>query len=712
MKKITLGFWLALILTTGISASAETVLYVAPEGNDAFSGRLAAVNAEKTDGPLATPQKAIEKVAALRREKGDMKETVAVELADGVYELAETLRLDASIAGTAESPTVFRAKNKGKATLSGGRTISGWNVGADGRWRVTLDEVKRGDWSFQQLFVNDQRRFRPRLPKTSDYKITERIPSQKKCNGWEGDDKFRFSGDEIRSDWKNLGDVEVMAYHNWTLSRQRIAAVDDAEKIVTVEGSSPSQSGWGTYTAGHRYYVENIFEALSEPGEFYLDRATGELTYLPKPGETPESCRVTAPRLEYLMTITGNKDRFAEQIRFEGLIFAYSNWTTPPEGNSSKQAEVSVDAAIPLAGARNCSFEGCGFCHLGNYALSFGTACKDCSVTACEMRDIGAGGIRIGGDLYRSGHWPYEQILDASLFDLPKAEQIVTGVTVRDSRFAQLGRLHPAAIGIWIGHAAKNLIERCEIFDLYYSAVSVGWIWGYGESVARENIVQNNHLHKIGQKLLSDMGAVYTLGISPGTKVTNNLIHDVDSFDYGGWGLYTDEGSSEIEMSRNIVYNTKTGSFHQHYGRDNRIEYNILVNSRQHQLQRSRAEDHRSFFFERNIVYWENDSPLLASSWKDDQFTMDYNIYWNPNRPEIQFDGMSFDDWKKNKKQDLHSVIADPLFVNVAEHDFRFRPGSPAEAIQFPALGPYGPACELSLFERLPDVPAGFVLPK
>ena len=136
-------------------------------------------------------------------------------------------------------------------------------------------------------------------------------------------------------------------------------------------------------------------------------------------------------------------------------------------------------------------------------------------------------------------------------------------------------------------------------------------------SRAHHNEIGWNHVHQIGQRVLSDMGGIYTLGVSPGTRIHHNTFHDIESFSYGGWGLYTDEGSSEISMDHNLVYNTKDGSFHQHYGRDNHVTNNILVNSQIWQVRRSRVEDHRSFIFDRNIVYWTLDTPLLGSNWKD-----------------------------------------------------------------------------------------------
>jgi hypothetical protein len=210
--------------------------------------------------------------------------------------------------------------------------------------------------------------------------------------------------------------------------------------------------------------------------------------------------------------------------------------------------------------------------------------------------------------------------------------------------------------------------------------------------VSRDNHIEFNHIHDVGQGLLSDLGGVYTLGVSPGTVVRNNIVHDIEGHDKG-WGLYTDEGSTGIVLENNLVYRTSNGSFHQHYGRDNVVRNNIFAYGRDAQIVRSRDEAHLSFTLERNIVYYRI-GELLSYVWSGgtDRIALDHNLYWNGGGSPPKFPADNFEAWQA-RGFDKHSRIADPLFVDPAHDDFRLQPDSPALAlgfrpIDFSSVGP------------------------
>jgi hypothetical protein len=272
-----------------------------------------------------------------------------------------------------------------------------------------------------------------------------------------------------------------------------------------------------------------------------------------------------------------------------------------------------------------------------------------------------------------------------------KTEEQTRATEITDCEIHDGGKLFASAVGIWIGQSPDNRITHNHIHDFFYTGISIGWTWGYGRTLSTNNLVAFNHVHHIGIKsdgdgpILSDMAGIYTLGMQPGTKILNNVWHDMAAIRYGGWGIYFDEGSSSILAASNLVYRTTHGGFHQHYGATNVLRNNIFAFGRDQQIQRTRPEPHASFSFETNIVYFDHGT-LLGSDWSGDKYQMDSNVYFDarPNTPpdSMRFAGATLEQWRE-RGHDLHSIIADPKLRAPDKDDFKLLPDSPALKLGF-----------------------------
>lgn len=649
-----------LVTTAGVAWATEPVtVYVAPDGRPDWSGTLPRPNADSSDGPLPSPLAARDLIRD-RRGRGEWTNVpINVILAPGTYELTATLVLGPEESGTATNPITWKAATDRPTILSGGRTITGWRettVNGHTAWRVDLPEVKQGAWDFHQLFVNGQRRPRPRTPREGFYRFSGLPQLRPGAPYNEGHDRANFEPGHIRSG-RNLGDVEVVICHFWVAPRLRIAEIDDATNLVRfTEKTHRRLTDSFHMDRFARYYVDNVYEALDEPGEWYLDRPEGALLYIPKPGETPGNTTITAPRLDCLVRIAGSDDDHpAAFINLEGLDLRHCEWFDPSQNVSDGQSSISVPGVLQLQHARNCAVRDCTVANASNYAIDIGPGCQDVTVVRNTLTDLGAGGVKLGHGSVRT--------------------------TCTDNEIGPGGHVFHNAVGVWIGHSSHNLVAHNHIHHFYYTGVSVGWSWNYGPTKAAHNVIESNHIHDLGQGWLGDMGGIYTLGVSPGTVLRHNLIHDVHAEPYGGWGLYNDEGSTGILMENNVVYNTTHGGYHQHYGRENVIRNNIFAFGKHAQVMRSREEDHISFTFEHNIVFFE-EGKLLDGKWNNDRFRFDHNLYWHIGGKPFDFAGASLEQWQA-RGHDRQAIIADPRFADPAGRDFHFQSDSPAKQIDF-----------------------------
>jgi hypothetical protein len=658
----------------------STTIHVSPGGNDSWSGRLASPNRDGTDGPVASLKGARDAIRRMPERTG----AVTVTIADGVYPLLEPVLLEPLDSGTASAPITYEAAPGAKPIFSGAVQLTPWAATRDGLWRSRLP----GGIRAEQLWVNGRRATPAAVPAGEPMlirKVDEEVlapsspplqvlhkfvvaPAKQRIfvDPKELSPLAGMSEDEARQ-------LRLMIFHKWNASPRRVVALDPSTGRIDVEGGAMQPwNDWRSKNAKLR--IENARAGLATPGSWLLE-ADGTVLYRPRVGESPADSvgRVASADRFVLFLGAPGEGNFVEHLRFVGLSFRHSRWVHPARaisgdgGIDDLQAAAHIDAVIMGDGVRHVSFERCEFSGLSRNAMWFRRGCTDIRVERCVFRDLGAGAIRIGD--YLPPRYPFER---------------TRRFVVRNCLVIEGGRIFPSATGIVVMQADDNLIAHNDVHDFFYSAISVGWSWGYLPTSASDNRVEFNRVSKIGQNLLSDMAGIYFLGPGASNVCRNNVVTDVSCHAYGGWGIYADEGSTGVLYENNLIVGTESGGFHHHYGQGNIVRNNIFAYGREQQVTVPRKEEHLSYTFERNIVVWR-EGPLVGhhrrAAADGGRVAFERNLYHATDFAEAPF-ARELED-RRAMGLDLSSIVADPLFVDPARGDFRLRAESPAAKIGF-----------------------------
>lgn len=716
---MTLKILSVLLLTAASCAAAPVTLHVAPHGCDANPGTA--------QEPFATLVRARDAIRTMKR-GGPLPGPVEVVLAPGIYPIGEPIVFTPEDSGTGAAPITYRGQAPAawpaapQAVLSGGRRITGWR--RDGAELVAvLPDVAAGRWAFTQLYVNGHRRTRARGPNAGAYfRPARALPGSDARWG------LIYAGDEFRR-WSNLDDVVVVVFSSWFTTSHFIEKLDQGAK--TVRFTAKGERVFDHYEPNPRYYVENVREYLDEPGEWFLDRPTGTLRYRPLPGETPETLEVFAPavrlpetspmeRLGQLLHFRGEPEsgRAVEHLVFRDLALRHTDALFRRDVAGSRQAENGRNAVVYARGLCRSTFEDLEIAQAGEHALFLHDGCCDNAVRRCHLHDLGAGGILAGGTWrWGQGHPTY-----AGVKRIEDAPPPVTGNVFDNNCIHDGGYVFHGIHGVWLGHASGCRITHNEISDLPYSGVSVGWDWSGKPSTAHDNLIAQNHIHRIGLGMLNDMAGIYTLGDSPGTVIRNNLIHDVCGYESPvsyvvAAGIYLDMSSGHIRVVNNVVHDVVNCGFFFHGNRAITCENNVFARM----AHRTRGEKQPAdacvwatfdtgrgqtgSTFRHNIV--NGDAPslfLLRVQGPGDPLRIEENCYGLPRGAEPRFTiqagnerrGVSLAEWKA-AGHDAGSRFGEPGFVDPAQNDFRLRPDAPARklgiaSIELAEVGLCGPA--------------------
>jgi hypothetical protein len=683
-------------------------VYVAPDGSP------------YADGSHGYPANDLEHALALVRRRREPGQRAVIWMAGGEYRHLAPVSFTAAdsftsvVAVDAATPPVLR----------GSERITGWRpVSING---VSAFAAPSPRTAARRLYVDGVAADRPRYPREGFLRVEEQAgldPAGSFVGTlFDGAATFRFADGDI-PELAQERSVEIVVPHYWVQERMPIASIDRETRTITSSLRSIFALRDDAAKLFARYSLDNVAESFGEvAGEWYLD-ATGELIgasgphvlYLPEPGVDITDLDVRMPVVEAFVTLDGTAAAPVREVRFEGIRFEDADFdavppAVPPFGvredpqlppseryAADVQAASTVPAALRFEFARSCAVIGGGIERVGGYGVSLGPGTRGALLSGVEFRDLGAGAVRSGGGI------------DALAADSNRANEVSDCVIERG------GQVYPNAVAVLFQHGSHNVIAHNEISDFLYSGISVGWMWDYLHSPSEGNRIEANHIHHLGQGLLNDMGGVYLLGIAPGTVVRGNHIHDVECANYGGWGIYLDEGSSHVVIEQNVVHDVSSQAYHQHYGREVIIRDNVWAFGRNGQVSITRPEDHVSFTFHRNIVVGDGMPAFVGYPDHRDirnfGIDSDLNLFWdlaplagasraaNAAREtgadgRVGFDIIErLDDEWTRLGHDRHSVTADPLFEDLAARDLRVRAGSPAEelGIRVPDVRGAGP---------------------
>jgi hypothetical protein len=569
------------ILAVADPAPASTVLYVSASGmgTACTSAQPCALSAAQ---------------AAVRAKVGQMSGDVVVELADGVYRLSAPLTFTALDSGGGGHWVRWQAAPSAHPVVSGAKAVTGWSP-ADSAKKIWKAEVGTG-FDTRQLYVDGEQAVRARTTlNRSDLTAT---PTG-----------FTFTSNSL-SYLNNLADqdrIEVESIGSFTDRYSPVQSISGNTITMKQPAWNNNTFGYDTLTNPFRpgpLYLENAYEFLDSPGEWYLNTVSGTLYYIPRPGQNMAAADVELPRLQSLVHLGGTYTAPAHHLSFSGITFTGTSWLGPSsnQGYADQQTGAFISgtwprpdnalsscksgcrqfeatrphwkqmpAAVQVSAANNITFSNDQFVNLGQTALGIGNdanahatgvglGASSITVTRSVFARDAAGAIVAGG-VQADAHHPSDP------------HMVNRDITISDNLVHDMGLDYRGITSFLPTYVTNAVISHNEIHDMPYSGLSIGYGWGANDAggsneyvnrglydyqprystatTASGNQLIGNYIHDVMQQM-NDGGCIYTLSANPDALIKGN--HCLRT--HGYFGLYFDEGSRYFTASDNVFAET------------------------------------------------------------------------------------------------------------------------------------------------------------
>lgn len=591
------------------SAFSQNIICVSPQGSDKAPG--------SADAPLASIHKAIE-LAKLQPGNN------TILLLEGTY------RLDSALVITPEnsapqSKLEIKPYPGQKATISGAELISAkWKPYKNGIMKAKIKPSRTPD----MLIVNGKIRSMARYPDFDSTAV--------RFNGTSAD---ATSANRIRG-WKNPegGFLHAMHAHDWGDFHYRIEGKDTDSTLILAGGH---QNNRPMGLSPDNRMVENIFEELDAPGEWYFDANSSTLYYYPLPGEDVATSTFESPVLNHLIEIKGpSADYPARNVTIGGLTLTATRRTFMEEYEPLLRSDWTIyrGGAVLLENTSNCTIENCDLYNLGGNAVFFSRFNRDGRVEGNHMHDIGATAVAFVGDIsaVRSPSLQYGLHVDIDSMDFtpgPANNLYPAQCTVADNLIHNIGLYEKQITGVEMSMSKDIVVSHNSIYDVPRSGINVSeGTWG-GHVIESNDVFDTvketgdhgsfnswgrdrywhpdyNKMCRIASEhpelILADAGATVT--------IRNNRFR-CDR----GWDIDLDDGSSNYHIYNNLCLN---GGLKLREGFYRTVENNILINNTFHpHVWFKKSGD----TFTRNIVMTAY-QPIMLQEWGAE---VDHNIFLN-----------------------------------------------------------------------------------
>jgi outer membrane protein assembly factor BamB len=679
--------------------------YVSPEGSDGNVG-----SKQKPFATLARARDAIREAGIAGRER------VNVVLTDGIHLLGESFVLEPQDSGSETAPVVYRAENEGKAIISGATRLMGlkWERHKGGIMKATVPDDVLRSCKFDAVTVGDIKLHMARFPNYTGQGnfdgVTNIEAVNKRAQGYKR---------------PTTGYLHALHRSRWGSVHYRITGKDG--KGLKLEGGW-QQNRHRQLNAGN-VMVENVFEELDEAGEWFLDREAGILYVYPVSGMDLSREPLYVTNVKDLIVFAGSADEPIRYVSVEGIEFRHAhrvvmeseeNWEPLNRGDWS----IVRSGAVMLTGTEHCTIKDCFFNATGGNGVFFNDYNRHSAVRDCRFEKLGDSAVAFVGNhaCTRSNPIGYENSIAYSKQDLtpgPKGNDFPKDCMMDGCLVFAIGRVGKQTAGCFISMAQNitvshntiyhvprsgitvndgcwggHIIEHNDVFDTVIETGDHGpfnswgrdryWLTRHhsGKGYREDTVFDEESVPQIEAQRRSRLDCVTPIVIR-----NNRWMHNTESH---SWGIDLDDGSSNYHVYNNLCLGCSVKLREGFY---RRVENNIFIGGRA--IQQHVPFDHNMDYICRNIVVpakpetmpWRNDKRKILDAEK-----IDNNLYWSAE--QYRNPGIEHKQLKEFQAAgiDVHSVSADPKFIDPENYDLRVADDSPALKLGFEnfSMGHFG----------------------